>query len=186
MGDMESAGSYSASEEIPRYYSQFEASFSKWQLDPDETLEELTHNLRGEQRDPDSGDWVLPQGAHPLMNERGVQDTISSLRFIINKNTPLSILKEDTINEMCLIRSLYLIDRLSAHMDEYHINAIDFPTIVNDIMDAVYIYLSRAKDGDTLHGIQRVYKLFEKAGDQQPEKQQGLSLGFFGKVKGGK
>ena len=186
MGETESmpGGDYSLSEELPKDYSEAEALFSRWMLDPEETLEELVHNLKGEKQNL-KGEWYLPPGAMPLMNEYGIQSVVSSLRFVINKNTALSNLSEDDINKMCLDRSFYLVDRLSANLNEYGVKLTDLPTIVNDITDNVFIYLSRAKGGETLHGVQRVYRFLERSGEGKKEKDGGFNLGIFGK-KGGK
>ena len=189
MGDMELGGEedQTISQELPRYYSEDEANFSKWQLDPDGTLEAIVHNLRGEKQKVDTGEWYSPRGSVPLMNELGIQSVVSSIKFVINKDTALSNLTENDIKDMCNRRGLYLADNLSSHLYEYGIDPRNFPTIVNDIMDNIYIYLRRAKEGETLHGFQRVYRLFEKTGGEQTkERGGGFKLGFFGSGKGGK
>jgi len=191
MGDAESVPilpkDYSSEEQLPQYYSEAEASFSRYQIDPDEKLEELMHKLRGERRNPLTQEWELPEHGKRVMNEMGVQDTITDLGFVVNKDTVLSVLTEDQINRMCLTRGLYLVDKLSAHMEEYEIDPVDFPMIVLNLTDFIESYLCRAKDGKTLYGFQRIYKFLEKSGGGEGKKQDSFNLGIFGKGnKGGK
>lgn len=173
-------------EEIPRPLSGEDASFSKWQLDPDEFLDVMANLFRGKVAD-DDGNWVLSENSNPRMNEKGVQDIISSLRLgIFQRFTPLSILEEKVIKRMCYIRGHVLGNLLTAKYKEYGIDPRDILTIHDDIMTAVYVYLARAKDGQTLHGIQKYYKVFERFGESGKDTSDSVVGTFFSKSKGGK
>lgn len=179
-------GSFSYEEEIPRPLSDEEASFSRWQLDPQQFLENIANNLRGKVRNAD-GDWVEPQSPNPRVSEEGVRDIISSLELgIFQKFTPLSILDEKDIKKICYIRGHILANLIVAKYRAYEIDPQDILSLQDDIMTSVFTYLSRAKDGQTLHGFQKMHRSFERVGDDKKGGEAGIVKSFFGKSSGGK
>lgn len=180
------SGSFSYDEEVPRPLSEEEASFSRWQLDPEEFLDNIANNLRGKVRN-DDGDWVDPPQPNPRVNETGVRDIVSSLRLgIFQKFTPLSILEDKEIKKTCYVRGHILANKLTAKHREYDIDSTDIMGLQDDIMTAVYTYLCRAKDGQTLHGFQKMHRSFERVGDDKKGGEAGIVKSFFGKSGGGK
>lgn len=172
-------------EEMPNALSEEEANFSQWQLDPEPIIRDLQNLLKGKEKNGD-GVWVLPENPNPRVNDKGVQDIISSLRMgIFNKFTPLSILDEEKINSVCFMRGHILANMLMSKHKEYDIDPRDILTLQDDIMTSVFINLSRAKGGKTLMGIQKIYKMLEKTGDSK-EENGGLISGIFSRSKGGK
>jgi len=162
-----------------------ESSLTKWQLDPNDALENLTYSLKGYVKDTRSGEWMRPETSQPRVNDAGVADVMSEVQHYINKVTPLSKLEPEKINEMLLYFSLYLTDRLDAKQEDFGILDENFPTIVNDTVTAVEIYLRRAEKGKTLDMLSRITSVFSRESPEGEEKKKGF-FSIFGNAKGGK
>ena len=173
-----------AYESQPRSMDAEEASLTRWQLDPRETLENLSYSLRGFVKDSKSGDWVREDGTRPRINDKGVADIMSEVQHYINKDTPVSILTPEKINEMLKFFSLYFIDRMDARQEEFDIYDEDFPTVINDTVNSVEIFLRRAEKGKTLTGLQKITSVFSREGSGEEKEKKGFSI--FGGAKGGK
>jgi hypothetical protein len=62
------------------YDDEIQTDNSRWELDYQEVLYDFEHSLRCEKKQPD-GQWVIPTGARPKLNDTGVADIISDLKI---------------------------------------------------------------------------------------------------------
>ncbi len=70
------------------------------QLNPDNLLVDIEHRIRGEKKDPYSGQWVPISKVQTPISEELVSNFISFLGAILNQNTSMSNFSADEINNM--------------------------------------------------------------------------------------
>lgn len=117
---------------------------TRWQLSPDEILEFIEHELRGEDFDYSKNRWI--QKSTPILNEEGIRFIVSKIRRKVNKITFLSNLDEQIIYEMMLGFSQTLTQEIFNNGEAWGIdwNKGHQNSIVDDVCDMVFIALRKA------------------------------------------
>lgn len=115
------------------------------QLDPNKVIENIALHLRGQIKDPITGE--IKKIRKPLMNEQGIGDFISSVSSIVNINTTISALDERMINRMINQMDASHRRLLRFNWEEYESNQFEFDLICNICVNLVYLCLRRSLGG---------------------------------------
>ena len=89
------------------------------QLNPELLLGEIEHRIRGEKRDPLTGQWTLISTDGPKISEELVQNYISFLNVYLTQNNSLSNYSADEINNIMAVVIDYVRDDLSDNAEKY-------------------------------------------------------------------
>lgn len=109
---------------------------------------EIRSYLQGKVYDPQNGEYVLPKGATPLMNDKGINDIMNLLQQVINRNTIMSCLDDEIICNITEEIGMDINGLLVVNMDKYEIQEEMWTLISKNVTDAVYFALRRARVSD--------------------------------------
>lgn len=115
-----------------------DASLTRWQLESDDLLESLEHDLRGEYWVTDEngrGNWKKSENHTPFLNEKGVKAIINILKPIVNRNTFLTNYSEERVNDLLFFLSNKITRTLYFNYDEFEISPEFFP-ILNEMIQS--------------------------------------------------
>lgn len=173
----------------------------KYRLNADDLISRIEHNLKGEH-------WVTEQitdnDGHPIYDKRGMPVMIEHYKKVgiakcndygakalaglvdmfVGKNTFLSDLTKEEINDICRQLGHALIYVIEDRYDDYGIDAKDMLQIVEPIVRLVFISLKRAEQGRERDAISQIHTINEHT--MTGGSQQGRSiLNPFNWGKGG-
>jgi hypothetical protein len=112
------------------------------QIDPSKVVEELYHNLSGEVYDYKNKAWI--KGANYYLNERGVNIITTRVRAIVNQNTTMSNLDEETIRKIMVSIGDELAILLFLKYEEFEVDKAKLTSIVSMVQEMIYCSLMRA------------------------------------------
>lgn len=166
----------------PPEYQPKDPDLMKWQLATFDLIEEMKHELRCEMWNEEKKAWLRPEKMLPLVNEIGINGLMGFVTSMANKNTILSNLKENDINEIMMV----LCDRIADHMflnwQEYKITKENMDMVFGKLEMFCFMSLKRAQDeGERqfLKQTERRTEIFRTGDEQQKQKLPGW-LGFGG------
>jgi len=115
------------------------------QLSPDKIIENIKLILEGSIRD-EYGE--IKKIGDPLMNQKGVNNLMISIRSVVNINTIMSAIREEKINEFMIDLMDEIIDDLTLNWKEYDIkNKSNLDKIEGIIKRMAYPAFMRSKEG---------------------------------------
>ena len=146
----------------------------KWQLEPNDIIEELEHYFKGELWT--NKGWVSNPDMR-LMNNKGVHKFLTILRGHLSKVISLSELNKYEINQIALECRQAVIDEIYYNHKEFEINKSFRDSLVMVIDHKVYAYLKQALNGGFRKYLQTTERFIEtqKQGfEQQGEEKKSL------------
>ena len=167
-------------ETVPRFR---DAELTKWQLSPEEIVEKLEHDLKGEipKWDKETETWTWKQVGKKLMNDNGVKMIITLVFSHIGKNTILSTLKTNEIASVMKLLHKHLTLHLSDKWKEYEIDKSDL-TLINDIVtNTIWFALKRAENGAEKKFLSSTEKRVERTFERERESKRFPMIPSLGK-----
>lgn len=149
-------------------------------LSSDDVIEQLEHQLRGEDFDYEKNMWLKAVGK-PVLNERGVRIIISRVRWYVNRVPFLSNLEDPQIYEMMYNFSNNLTELIFNNGDEWELNwayAMQ-NNLVDEICDLVFIGLRRAFAQGERKFLGSHTKILHRIDESPNQKQAGKKWGIF-------
>jgi len=144
------------------FTQQASASSLQYQLEVQEILEDIEHNLRGEVLHFDENGrskWKVPEGVHPLINEKGISKVMSILKARLTKIYVLSNLDEEIIENLTCGLARNVIDDLYYNWEDYDLeDDAAASLIVGLIADTVYVTLRKSSKGTYLKFLGTVHQ----------------------------
>ena len=124
---------------------------------PDRVFDDVFHFLKGEVYDPQmndgKGDWAIPRGVTPLMNEKGANSFAHNLKGLLNQNTVLSNITDEKIVNRIMFA--YLVDihiKLEQRQKEFGIELADLDTAASLLEHLGFMCLMRP-----FHNLERIF-----------------------------
>lgn len=130
-------------------------------LDVNSAIQNMEMNLRGKILDVTTGLWI--QVGKQRMNEDGIKQVMGTIIMYVNKNTVLSTLDETEIAYMSKEVANNLNALITQNQDIFEINESDRQSLLNDIVNVVFITLNRAKDGKTREMFEKTVSVVEQS-----------------------
>ena len=158
------------------YVSDDSKDFSRWHLSPEEMIEELEHDLKGEAWK--NNKWCVI--GKRLLNDEGIGEIISLVRGHVNKFVFLAKFQEDDIMDIMRHLDEALIDLISMKYKDFDIELCDFDVIRSIVVTICYASLTRGLGGWTMDSVGKVVKTRENIIPMDQQKK-GLLSGFFGR-----
>lgn len=115
------------------------------QTNPKEVLKEIEMTLKGMVYDSDKGEWYLPIGFKPIVNELGLNSLMADARSVINQNTILSNFEIDQISRIIIRLGRSVKNKIKMNWKEFGIEKSNLDTAVFAVTDPAYSSLMRAK-----------------------------------------
>ena len=152
----------------PRLYSQMyssqqEASSIRYQLETNDALEELRSELLGLSWDEDKQKYVRDPNKIPLMNEKGTNSILTTLKSRSNKMFSLSNHEQHDIDQRCKRYIDNLSIELARHRKDFDINSFarlhSVIDLADDIFRATILKSHRGWEGD---GIRKQQSIVEQ------------------------
>jgi len=160
-----------------------DASLTRWQLESEDILENLEHDLRGERWFVDKtghGSWNKEDETHePFLNEKGVKAIINILKPIVNKNTFLTNYSEERVNDLLFFISNKITRTLYCNYDEFEIKPEFFPILNEMIQTFLESSLRRPQE----QGERKFLSSTEQRRILVQEGQSQKKFGLFGGAK---
>jgi len=138
----------------------------RYQLDVNEIIDELEHNIRGETLGIDENTkkpaWYVPKGITPSINRIGVNSVITSLRSRLTKIFILSDFEERDIEEITCSVGEDVIDDFYYNWSKYQIkDTAAASMILHLITDTVYATLRKGFRGNYLKFLKSTHSIHE-------------------------
>jgi hypothetical protein len=115
------------------------------QINPSRTLREIKLTLQGKEEDTLGN---LNEVGEPLMNDKGVGNTILIAKSVINQNTIMSSLNDKEIGSLIIQLGDDIADDLVLNWKEYGIkDKIKLDIIMDTILNPSFMALKRARQG---------------------------------------
>ena len=166
---------------------------TRWQQDLESDLTSLKFNLRSWIKN-DDGDWVaqkeevfikgmsVSQSIKPLMNDRGINTMITTVRRYLTRNMMMSNLNQDIIFRILRTLKVTLVLNIGEKHDVYGVEEADLKLIIKMIMDTVEPTLYRALNNGERRYLNTINRRVETFADSAPPQQRqglkGLRGGF--------
>ena len=158
---------------IPSQNESLSESSLRYQLDAEEIIEELRHNLLGHRKVyvGNKHKW-LPSKSGGDINEKGMGEIESELRLRLTKIFKLTKLEDEAIFGITMTLFTNLWDSMWENQEEWGITKITTITkICNMICDSVFVTLKAAQNGEYLLFLKSTYNIMENRmtrGGNQP------------------
>lgn len=178
--EMESEAEIQADEGWSSPMSTQDPQLTKWTLTPDELLEFIEHELRGEDFDFETKKWMIKSKA--IMNETGVRQIISIIRHHVNKIFFLSNLDEPQIYDMMFNLSNNLTQLLFNNGTEFEIDWSKGHQnfLVDNVCDLVFAGLRKSYDQGERKFLGSHTKVLHRIDEGGPQMVQKRHMGVFG------
>jgi len=113
-----------------------------FQLDINDIIQEVEHNIKCEVYDGDN--WKRPENIKPLLNQKGVNSVITTLRLRLSKIFVLSDFDEQDIYDMTRTVWNDIVDDFYLNWDEYGIRDTSAASyILHMVADSIYSTLRK-------------------------------------------
>lgn len=157
-----------------------DAGLTRWQLDSDDIIESLEHDLRGEtlKMNPDTGLelWEKDKNHQPFLNEVGIKAVVNILKPIVNRNTFLTNYSEERVNDLLFYISNKITRTLYINYKDFEIKPRFFPILNEMIQTFLESALRRPQD----QGERKFLSSTEQRRILIQEGQQRKRFGLFG------
>ena len=119
------------------------------QISPDNQLIDIAHRIRGEKKNPHTGEWELINPDQEPVNEEMVANFMSFLGSILNQNTSMSNFSPSEINNIMFMVTEFIQDDLDVNCRKYGIegNYTEMTRIGMIVLNSVFTVLKRAQNG---------------------------------------
>jgi len=122
--------------------------YTVWQLNVDQILIDLEHDLRGETWDPKAKDWkAIQAGDEAMLNEMGIRETISVVRTHVNKESLMSSFEANEILGICRKLHRALKRHYFFNWNKYEIKESNLPIVIHKVTHFVFMCLKCAEKG---------------------------------------
>lgn len=121
-------------------FSPMDREHVRWIYDYTELYWEIKAKLKGGwlTMDKDGNYRIkIPQGAVPMMNDRGIEETMSLINGFVNKIQALTQYDEDRILEWCMKIDIALAHKYYINMENYSIDPINADIVIDMIMNLI-------------------------------------------------
>lgn len=147
------------------------------QINPDNLLTDIEHRIRGEKKDPYTGQWVTISGKSSGVSEELVANFISFLGCILNQNTSMSNFKEQEVNNMMEMITNWVKDDLVVNAKKYGIEGdyTEYDRVAHIILATCFAVFKRALNG---REAVRIFKMMKMNENINPQKQNKLTDNF--------
>ena len=132
-----------------------------YQLDAEQICLEIEHSLMGEKFDVEENKWYLPKGSKAIMKKEGIDYIMGEIRKRVNRNTFLSYLTEETIENMCSDLHKTLTDVMILNWEKWSMDKTLIRPTVYGVMDTVHIALRRSLNKTTLDYLKKATQVVE-------------------------
>jgi len=148
------------------------------QINPERVLIEIDHRLRGEIKNPDSGNWE--KLTEEVISKKCRSNILSLLNSIFTQNTTLSNLDKKAINSIMENIIEHLRDDMEENAEEYNLSGkyAEMTRVCDIVCYLVFTLLTRAQNGMESRKLFHSLQIGEKL-NYGPEKQEK----FFDKLK---
>jgi hypothetical protein len=158
--------------------SRMDAGYVRWAQDFQWEIERLKMAWRGKEiRRAPNGKKVVENVGVPLMSESGIYRLSGILSSIVTKNSYLSNLSPERVNEICLDSCSKIAIEMAYRAEEWSIRPESFETIVVEISNLIELALRRALGDRERNWVQNVVVVHEQRAANE-EKPRGL-LGYM-------
>lgn len=153
---------------------QTEAGSILIQTNPSLVLQEIEHQLRGEQYNPENEKWDATQ--EPLMNNKGINKVMTTLRGVVNTNCILSNLSEDDVYRLALCVADDITMDLCANYKSFAVDKSDFDRIIDLCTNMCFFSLKRSYNEGERKFLKTTLRLHEtRMIKNEEEKRKGWS-----------
>ena len=137
------------------------------QIDPEKMILSIKHILAGEQQD-DDGNWYVPIGSEPYMNNIGINSIATFLRMIITKNLIFTNYAKQELQRVLLEIELDINDHLRMNSNRFEIKPENFILVVDMIIHPIEAAYYRSGGGVTMDFVGNVTKQINTNRDIMP------------------
>jgi len=168
---------------LPQYPQEDTAGLIS-QLDPVAIVEEVKHQLRGEEQVPKldkEGRTVyvwLKKRKKPLINEEGIASLMVNVRLCVNQSTVMGKTDDEDIPKLMNTISDTVISKLMMNREKFDVDKAELDTITDLICIMSYIALRRSHNALTIGLMKKATQ--EHIISKQNESKKG---GMFGLLK---
>lgn len=138
------------------------------QLDPADTIREIEMILRAEIEDPETGEPI--KAGVPLMTDEGIDFIIGRIKFLVNQNVALGNWKEEKFRVDMISFSMGMNRLLTTKREEWEIDAVLLPQIIDGLDNLVSGFISGSIDGKKQKLLASLVTMRELRTDNQPKK----------------
>lgn len=146
-----------------------------FQLDADEIINQIKHNLAGDFYDEKENKWDN-EPKQRVMNDTGISRIMSELRVRLSKNTFLSNLPDELIEKRCVTLHMQLTKLICLKFRDWEMDKSDIESTVYRIMDVVEISLRRASNKTTLNYLRPQLHIAENMRPQEQRRKKILGI----------
>lgn len=133
---------------IPSAKRDSEYDFHRWLEQPDDIIERIERDIRGEERRADqSGKLVWVQTGEPRMNAEGIRAVVSIVRNVCNKNTFISDITEERLNTIMRSTANELNVDFFNNWRRYELKLSNYEIEIEKIINILELSLRRALNG---------------------------------------
>lgn len=140
-------------------------SIVRYRLDMNDLLRDIELYLSGKRYAVQSDEFgvreVLVDSGMPLMNQRGIQSILGSLKLLLGPHTVQGNLDKDQYGALIEEINIYLARDIMVNRINWEVALDDFPFIVDTLVWTILLFLSRtiedkerASYGNTIRSVQ--------------------------------
>ena len=155
---------------------QQDAGLTRWQLTPEDIIEELENDLKGKTWNSKEEKFVGSAEAEALINEKGIRSIISIVRSKINKITFLSNLDQKDIISITRDVNLTMISLLFSNANNFEIKKENLEIITDQVVHLVYMGLMRALNEGERRFLGKAEKRMEVFKNESSGQSQGINI----------
>lgn len=157
-------------------------SIMRYRLDMAELLRDIELYLSGKRiemaEDSEGIRENLIQYGEPLMNRRGIQSIIGSLRLLLGPHTVQGNLEKDAYDNLVEEINIYLARDIMINRVYWEVRLEDFPMIVDTIVWTTLLFLSRIIDNKERESYASTVRSIDTTNVK--EKSKGVLSSVFG------
>lgn len=118
----------------------------------------------------------IVQAGVPLMNQRGVQSIISSLRLLLGPHTVQGNIDRDQYESLIEEINIYLATDMMINRVKWHVRVEDYPLMIDVLISTILLFISRTIDNKERESYANTVRSIESNTVGQGRK--GI-MGFF-------
>lgn len=113
----------------------------------EQTKDYFRGRMRQEKYDEKTGEYKIESVdvGEPFMNEKGIQRIMGYVEIMLARNSVMSNLKEEFINNLMLEENEIISVHLISNQEKYEIKDDDLQLIIDEVEDVMYICLMRSE-----------------------------------------
>jgi len=169
------------------YQQQQQEMFNIYRLKSEDWIEKISREFAGEIPEIKKGDdgepiftgrWIRSREITPLLNREGASLLKTTFLNYANKGSYLAFLRIEDIRRVCLNLKIDLATALGFYYKKYGVPLHMRRMVINNIINKIYIELTRAIKGREADLISKSYSYV------QHESYGGTKPGMMGRLKG--